>query len=132
MYEHLKIVPFAGCAGHQCSSWATQGTYSISPSGRVKCLKPPHHPLFYCSCSSFWLGHLALACHSLRKQCSSYRWDGLGSAIFSHHLNPQLTGSCVLENWHITLQRAYCHPQTIRHLGSKMITNEYQLLTLKD
>lgn len=101
-------------------------------SGRVKCLKPPCHPLFYCLCISFWLGHLAPVCHSLRKQCSSYRWDGLGSAIYSPHLNPQLTGSCVLENWHITLQGAYCHPQTIGNLSSKMITNEYQLLMFKN
>lgn len=79
-------------------------------SGRVKCLKPPRHPLFYCWCSSFWLGHLALVCQALKKQCSSCGWDGLGSAIYSPHLNPQLAGSCVLENWHITLQGAYCHP----------------------
>lgn len=79
-------------------------------SGSVKCLKPPRHPLFYCSCVSFWLGHLALVCHSLNKQCSSCRRDGLGSAIYSPHLSPQLTGSCVLENWHITLQGAYCYP----------------------
>lgn len=92
---------FVGCPGH---------LQQFNFSGRVKYRKPPRHPLFYCSCISFWLSHLALVCQSLKKQCSSCRWDGLGSAIYSPHLNPQLTGSCVLENWHITLQGAYCHP----------------------
>lgn len=112
LYEHLNIVSFAAHAGHLCVLHGLPRVpTAVQPlSGRVKCLKPPCHPLFCGSCISFWLGCLALECHSLKKQWSSCKWDGLGSAICFPHPNPQLTGNRVLENWHITLQGAYCHP----------------------
>lgn len=111
VYEHLRIVFFAAYAGHLCSSWAAQGTRSSSTSlwqSQVPETTMSSSPLLFMYPILAWA--FGTGSPLSQKQCSSCRWDGLGSAMYSPHLKPQLTGSCVLENWHITLQGAYCHP----------------------